>query len=142
MRMKRTVPLLKRFLMLSMIAMIMMTLMHAGQVFAHASLVKAEPARRAVLSNAPTQIRLWFNEEIEAAYASLSVLDEDKKSITDKKVEVHPEDPKSIVLELPEMQSGRYTVKFRVLSVDGHVVDSEYNFTISDPVKTKVKEDD
>jgi copper resistance protein C len=40
------------------------------------------------------------------------------------------------------MQSGRYTVKFRVLSVDGHVVDSEYNFTISDPVKTKVKEDD
>lgn len=141
MRIKWTVSLLKRFFTLPIIIMIM-TLVHTDQVFAHASLVKAEPARRAVLSTAPTQVRLWFNEEIEAAFASLSVLDEDKKSITDNKVAVHPEDPKSIVLELPEIPAGRYTVKFRVLSVDGHVVDSEYNFTISDTVKAKVKEDD
>lgn len=130
----------KQFLTLSII--MIMALMYTGQVFAHASLVKAEPARRAVLSTAPIQVRLWFNEEIEAAYASLSVLDENKKPITDNKVVVHPEDPKSIVLDLPAMQAGQYTVKFRVLSVDGHVVDSEYNFTISDPVKAKVKEDD
>lgn len=141
MRINWIMPLFKRFLkFFTMVTII--TFMHTGQVFAHASLVKAEPARRAVLSTAPAQVRLWFNEEIEAAYASLSVLDEDKKSITDNKVAVHPEDPKSIVLELPAMQSGRYTVKFRVLSIDGHVVDSEYNFTISDPVKAKAREDD
>ena len=108
-----------------------MTLMHSSQVLAHASLVKAEPARRAVLSTPPARIHLWFNEEIEPAYAALSVLNEDKKSITDNKVEVDSKDPKSVVLELPEMQPGRYTVKFRVLSIDGHVVDSEYNFTVA-----------
>ena len=137
MKTKWATPDFKRFLVLS-ITIAVMTLMHATQVFANASLVKAEPARRAVLSTAPVQVRLWFNEEIEPAYASLSVLAEDKKPVTDNKVMVHPEDPKSIVLELPEMQSGRYTVKFRVLSVDGHVVDSEYNFTVAD----KVKKDD
>lgn len=127
----------KRFLALSIIVTAM-TLMYANQALAHAALVKAEPARRAVLFSPPAQVRLWFNEEIEPAYASLSVLDEDKKSITENKVKVHPEDPKSIFLELPKMKAGRYTVKFRVLSVDGHVVDSDYNFTVTD----KVKKDD
>lgn len=131
MKIKWAISNIKRFLALSMVVTVM-TLMHANQALAHAALVKAEPARRAVLSTAPAQIRLWFNEEIEPAYASLSVLDENKKPVTDNKVKVHPEDAKSIVLELPEMQSGRYTVKFRVLSVDGHVVDSEYNFTVAD----------
>lgn len=129
-----TVRIIKRFLALSVIVAAM-TLMHANQVLAHASLVKAEPARRAVLSTPPARIHLWFNEEIEPAYAALSVLNEDKKSITDNKVEVDSKDPKSVVLELPDMQPGRYTVKFRVLSVDGHVVDSEYNFTVSDTKK-------
>jgi methionine-rich copper-binding protein CopC len=136
MKIKWTVPIFKRFIAISVIVAVM-TLMHANQVLAHASLVKAEPARRAVLSTAPAQVRLWFNEEIEPAYASLSILNEEKKSITDNRVEVDSKDPKSVVLELPDMQPGRYTVKFRVLSVDGHVVDSEYNFTIADKVKAK-----
>ncbi|MCO6428477.1 copper resistance protein CopC [Nitrosomonas communis] len=137
MKIKWTVSILKQVVTLSIIVTVM-TLMYANQAFAHAALVKAEPARRAVLSAAPAQVRLWFNEEIEPAYASLSVLDNDKKPVTDNKVKVHPEDLKSIFLELPEMKAGRYTVKFRVLSVDGHVVDSDYNFTVAD----KVKKDD
>lgn len=103
---------------------------YSNNVFAHASLVKAEPARRAVLSISPKQIRLWFNEEIEAEYASLTVLNETKQAVTDNKPLVHPDDPKSIFLELPELIPGKYTVKFRVLSVDGHVVDADYMFGI------------
>ncbi|HRN82754.1 MAG TPA: copper resistance protein CopC [Nitrosomonas europaea] len=99
-------------------------------VFAHAALTKAEPARRAVLTASPKQVRLWFNEEIEADYASLSLHDANGKALTEKKPLVHPDDAKSIYLELPELIGGQYTVKFRVLSVDGHVVDSEYKFTV------------
>ena len=134
MKIKWTIPAIKQLLAIAMLVPAIF-FMHANQAFAHASLVKAEPARRAVLSTAPSQVRLWFNEEIEPAYASLSLLDEEKKSVTDNKVKVHPEDAKSILLELPEIQPGRYTVKFRVLSVDGHVVDSDYNFTVTDKVK-------
>lgn len=102
----------------------------SNTVFAHAALTKAEPARRAVLTASPKQVRLWFNEEIEADYASLSLHDANGKALTEKKPLVHPDDAKSIYLELPELVGGQYTVKFRVLSVDGHVVDSEYKFTI------------
>lgn len=111
---------------------IMLCFFNISAVSAHAMLVKAEPAKRASLSTAPSQVRLWFNEEIEPAFATLSVLDVNKKTVTEEKVVVDSGDPKSIILKLPEMQPGRYTVKFRVLSVDGHVVDSEYEFTIKE----------
>lgn len=124
-------------LLLGLVALALLT--YSNAVFAHASLVKAEPARRAVLSTSPKQIRLWFNEEIEADYASLSVLDSDGNALTDRKPLVHPDDPKSIFLELPDLSSGQYTVKFRVLSVDGHVVDSDFKFTVKNKPKDKTE---
>jgi methionine-rich copper-binding protein CopC len=33
---------------------------------------------------------------------------------------------------LPPLKPGRYTVSFRVLSVDGHVVESRLSFTVKD----------
>ena len=112
------------------IAVILAMWAHATPVLAHAQLVKAEPARRAVLDKAPTQIRLWFNEEIEGAYTSLSVLGANKKPVTDAKPEVVSDDPKSVVLPLPDLKPGKYTVKFRVLSVDGHIVDESFNYKV------------
>jgi methionine-rich copper-binding protein CopC len=100
-------------------------------------LVKAEPPRRAVLATTPTQVRLWFNEEIEGDYASLIVLDAEKHPVTEIKPQLAPDDRKSIVLPLPELTPGKYSVKFRVLSVDGHVVESYFDFTVMGKVQKK-----
>lgn len=110
---------------------------HAAPALAHSMLVKAEPPRRAVLATAPTQVRLWFNEEIEGDYASLVVLDAEKHPVSEVKPQLAPDDPKSIVLPLPELTPGKYSVKFRVLSVDGHVVDSSFDFTVKGKVQQK-----
>lgn len=105
--------------------------------FAHSMLVKAEPPRRAVLTKSPHQVRLWFNEKIEGDYASLVVLDAKKQPITDLKPTLSPDDQKSIVLPLPELSPGKYSVKFRVLSVDGHVVESSFDFTVKGEAQKK-----
>lgn len=97
---------------------------------AHALLVKAEPARRAVLTQAPKQVKLWFNEQIEPAYTRLSVVDATDKPVTAEKFTVPEKEPKLMVLPLPELKPGKYMVKFRVLSVDGHVVESSYDFEL------------
>lgn len=104
---------------------------------AHALLVKAEPPRRAVLAKAPTQVQLWFNEEIEDAYSSLVVLDAGKHPVSEVKFQLAPNDRKSIVLPLPELAPGKYSVKFRVLSVDSHVVESSFGFTVKGKVHEK-----
>lgn len=128
---------LKRLAGAGMLAIVMAAGLHSGTALAHAMLVKAEPARRAALTRAPSQVRLWFNEEIEKDYASLAVQDAAKATVTETKPHVAADDPKSIVLPLPELEAGKYTVKFRVLSVDGHVVDSSYDFTVKSKAPQK-----
>jgi len=119
------------------IAIILSMWAHTTPVLAHAQLLKAEPARRAVLDKAPTQVRLWFNEEIEGAYTTLSVLNANKKPVTDAKPSVVSDDPKSVVLSLPDLGPGKYSVKFRVLSVDGHVVNSSFDYTVKSKAQDK-----
>lgn len=105
-------------------------LFQVNSVLAHATLVKSDPPRRASLFSSPKQIQLWFNEKIEGSYASVTVLDSNKKSITENNPEVVLDDPKSVVLNIPQMEPGRYTVQYRVMSVDGHVIASSYDFSI------------
>ncbi len=81
---------------------------HATPVLPHAQQIKAEPAPRAKLAKAPTQVRLWFNEEIEGAYTSLSVLDANQKPVTDAKPHIVSDDPKSVILSLTVLDPGKY----------------------------------
>src|SRR5687768_13332984 len=127
----------KRVMAGSILIMAFAVGLHSTPALAHAMLVKAEPARRAQLTQTPTQVRLWFNEEVEKDYASLAVLDPAKAPVTDASPEISADDPKAIVLALPELAPGKYTVKFRVLSVDGHVVDSSYDFTVKSKAPAK-----
>jgi methionine-rich copper-binding protein CopC len=105
-------------------------LFQANLVMAHAALVKSDPPRRASLSLPPKQIQLWFNERIEGSYASVTVLDSNKNSITENSPEVVLDDPKSIVLSIPQIEPGSYTVQYRVMSVDGHVIESSFGFSV------------
>lgn len=98
----------------------------------HASLVKSDPPRRATLSESPAKVQLWFNEEIEIAYAAVSVVDVNGNRVSRAEPEAVADDLKSLKLELPELSPGAYKVEFRVLSIDGHVVDSSYSFRIKD----------
>ncbi len=102
------------------------------KVMAHATLVKSDPPRRASLSESPKSVQLWFNEEIEQNYASIIIRDSDNNLIKHDKPDSVPDDLTSVVLEIPEIGPGRYTVEYSVLSVDGHVVESSYGFSVKD----------
>ncbi len=127
----------KQFIFLITIVTLLAGLIHTSNVYAHATLTKSEPPRRASLSVPPKHIQLWFNEEIEGSYAAITVLDADKNSVTESVPEIVPDDLKSVVLPLPELKSGRYTVQYRILSVDGHVVESSFGFMVKNTVDKK-----
>jgi methionine-rich copper-binding protein CopC len=96
----------------------------------HAYLVKSSPARRAVLPNPPTRVVLWFNERLEAQFSQLSLWNAEGQQVDGGDVQVGPDDSKRLSVGLPTLPAGNYTVKYRVLSVDGHIVEAEYSFTI------------
>jgi copper resistance protein C len=122
--------LIRRVTTFAMSLAMLSMLFQVNSALAHATLVKSDPPRRASLSSPPKQIQLWFNEKIEGSYASVTVLDSKKKSITENNPEVVLDDPKSVILNIPQMEPGRYTVQYRVMSVDGHVIASSYDFSI------------
>jgi hypothetical protein len=97
---------------------------------AHAVLVKSTPARRAVMHTSPPRVELVFNERLEPAYSTLSVWSAANARIDDGKVTVGPDDPRRLSIALPALVPGAYTVRFRVLSVDGHIVEGTVPFEV------------
>ena len=105
-------------------------LLLATPAWPHASLVRSSPARRATLTTAPDRVQLWFNEAIEPKFSSASVWDAAGQRVDREDARVEPEDPKRLIVGLKPLGRGTYRVRFRVLSVDGHVVESEFPFTL------------
>ena len=98
--------------------------------FAHAKLVKSDPGRRAIIKTAPKEIRLWFNEKLEPAYSSASLFDGKGKSVAAGSSTVPRDDPKRLTLPVGTLLPGEYQVKYRILSVDGHVSEASFSFTL------------
>jgi methionine-rich copper-binding protein CopC len=114
----------------SWIGIVVAVLLCPSTVSAHAYLVKSVPARRAHIFKAPTKIDLWFNEKLEARFCRLTVSDANNKRVDLGNVEIGADDPKRLSVGIGPLEPGLYRIRFRVLSVDGHVVEDEFPFTI------------
>jgi methionine-rich copper-binding protein CopC len=97
---------------------------------AHASLVRSSPPRRAVLPQAPARVDLWFNERLEPAYSTMTVETTAGARVDRQDAAVSQDDAHRLSVGLPALPPGEYVVRFRVLSVDGHVVESSFPFTV------------
>jgi methionine-rich copper-binding protein CopC len=96
----------------------------------HAYLVRSTPAARAVVGRAPERVQLWFNERLEPAYCRVSVWSGDGQRVDAGDVQVAQTEPRLLSVGVPPLPAGAYTVKYRVLSVDGHVVEAQFGFTV------------
>ena len=101
-----------------------------GPTLAHSLLVRSQPERRAMVTRPPEEVRLWFSERIEPAYARVSVWDAGGKQVDAGDAAVDQADATTLAVRTPGLRAGRYTVRYRVLSVDGHIVESSFDFTV------------
>jgi copper resistance protein C len=101
-----------------------------GPSEAHAALVSSVPAARATVTAPPPRVVLTFNERLEPAYARVSVWDALAVQVDLKDSAVDPGNPRIVGVSLPPLAPGRYMVRYRVLSVDGHLVEAAFPFTV------------
>jgi len=52
-----------------------------ARTLGHAYLVGSAPAARAVVTRAPERVQPWFNEQLEPAYAHISVWSADRRRV-------------------------------------------------------------
>ncbi|MGH8518320.1 MAG: copper resistance CopC family protein [Panacagrimonas sp.] len=102
--------------------------------WAHAALTRSVPGNREVLARSPATIDLKFNEKIEAKFSKVSVEDAQGKLATLGVPTVAADDPYALQTAVSEpLAPGRYTVRYRVLSQDGHVIERSFVFTVEAP---------
>ena len=98
---------------------------------AHATLLQETPAAGGRLDEPPEQVRLRFNEPVDAEFDPLKVYDAEGNRVDEDDARIDPNDARVLVEGLEELSRGSYEVEWRVTSVDGHVVSGEYGFSIS-----------
>jgi methionine-rich copper-binding protein CopC len=117
---------------------------------AHAALSWSSPEVSSSVSEAPTQVTLVFDDEIQVIEGTesniITVTDENDRHFETGDVTVNGG---KVGVELSPLNEGTYTVAYRVVSADGHPVSSEYQFefTTAPEIQTltgtaKTSEDD
>ena len=117
--------------LLLVVAAVSVVLVPASPALAHNQLVSAKPDRNATLRKAPTEIRLAFLQRLDPKFTTVVVSDADKRQLPSAKPTVKAKTAQLKLDQPPE--NGKYTVAYRVVSVDGHTVEGSYTFTVDGP---------
>lgn len=95
---------------------------------AHAFLDRASPRVGSTVNPAPTEVVLWFTQQLEPAFSSIEVRnDQGVTMIAGKAVVV---DRTQLRVRLKTLPPGNYKVIWRVLSVDTHRSDGDFTFRV------------
>jgi copper resistance protein C len=96
---------------------------------AHSFLVEATPSSKDHVATSPKTIKLRFGGGVEPKYSKLTVEGADGKVLGEGSIGV-PDKPRELSMDSPELAPGKYVVRYRVLSTDGHIVEGNYEFTV------------
>ena len=104
-----------------LLALLVALLARPDEALAHAGLVRSEPADNSILSEVPSEVRLWFNEPVSAEFSSVQVFDVHGQPVK-AGLRRDAADPSLLVATLPTgLADGVYSVNWRVLSeADAH----------------------
>jgi copper resistance protein C len=98
--------------------------------WAHAFLDHAEPAVGSDSTQSPSEVKLWFTQELEGAFSKATVSDAQGQEVDKKDVHLDANDKKLMEVSLPPLASGTYTVNWTAVSVDTHKTQGSFKFTL------------
>lgn len=111
-------------------AVLLAALLSPLPAFAHAILVKSQPGKDETVSPAPKQVDLWFNDAVRGEYKAVAVIDSAGKRVDNHDVEQSLTDGSHIYATVADLAPGKYTVRYRVVSQDTHIVTGKFEFTV------------
>lgn len=99
-----------------------------GPAKGHAILVESIPAHGAALEEAPQVIILRFNARLEPSMVRMNLVDINRAQTPLDTTQDSTVD--RIVVKVPSLSPGVYTLVYKVLARDGHVTEGFVRFTV------------
>jgi methionine-rich copper-binding protein CopC len=96
---------------------------------AHAQLVQSTPANDSVLAQAPTSLMLLFNEPVRLTALSLQKDDQPPQKISGLPSAASAR----WLTAAPLLAPGSYTLSYRVVSDDSHILSGSIKFRLREP---------
>ncbi|MUG65812.1 hypothetical protein CHH75_13625 [Paenibacillus sp. 7541] len=106
-------------------------LLFPASSWAHSKLESSVPAADAIISEVVEEVSLSFNENIDENLSILNVKNEQGEEVELAEVSVTGETLKGVLVS--PLQSGSYTVDYKIVSADGHPVEGSYQFQVDVP---------
>ena len=101
---------------------------------AHVSVIKTFPQYQSIIKELPSQITITFSSPLVVLGSknpnTITVLNPNKKSVTLQDATVDGA-VISVPIDTSNPVAGAYTVRYRVVSTDGHGVSGSYSFAVS-----------
>ena len=101
-----------------------------SQAWAHAFLDHADPKVGSTVTTQPTEIKLWFTQNLEPAFSSFVVKDARGKEVDKKDAHLDASNNSLLIVSVPPLPNGTYTVTWHVTSVDTHRTQGHFKFTV------------
>ena len=105
----------------------LLLLLATGEAAAHAFLDHAEPRVGNKVATAPHEVTLWFTQNLEAAFSTITVTNPAGQRVDTGKPRVSGN---QMSVSLRSGGAGTYHVTWRVLSVDTHTTDGNFTFQV------------
>jgi len=103
---------------------------------AHGYIVRSIPQDRSVLQRSPTRLQYWFSEDLEAAFSSLNLRDQQGQIIASGGVDADNSGRMSLQLPSGALADGAYVVELRAaFSSDGHAITEMQVFFVGQAVE-------
>jgi copper resistance protein C len=96
---------------------------------AHALLERASPPVGSELAEPPRQLTLTFTEGIEPLFSTIELRTANGAAVPLGKPHVAA-DNRQLLVDLPVLKAGEYTVVWHVTSVDTHKTEGSFRFTV------------
>jgi len=113
---------------------LLLQVIFVGNASAHSDLVESQPANGALLENSPERVIATFSEELDSRLSSMFVFDAQETQVDngDGSVDLNDLDHLSMIVSLPSLSAGTYTVHWDAFSAeDGDETEGDFAFTIS-----------
>lgn len=99
---------------------------------AHAIMVRSTPEKESSSNVIPKRVDVWFDAGVGPKYTSLAVVNSKGERVDNGDGELEMMDKSHLSATLKAVTPGRYGVRYRVQSEDGHIVTGKFFFEITE----------
>lgn len=99
-------------------------------LLAHAIVVRTSPPQGGTAPGNIGKVDVWYDAGIRDSLAALAVVSAGGERIDKRDAAIDSADPAHVSVSVNPMTAGKYTVRYRALSADGHMVSGAWDFEV------------